>query len=89
MKLDSRYGEYFPEYYNYFGRPLILKKSVYGMNNSGNLVFLQANVKHNVFVKLESIYGLYFPDYDNCFGISLILNNSMFGMNKYGYLLIN
>ena len=37
VKLDSRYGEYFPEYYNYFGRSLRLKKSMYGMTNSGNL----------------------------------------------------
>ena len=34
IKLDSRYGEYFPEYANYFGRPLVLKKSMYGMTNS-------------------------------------------------------
>ena len=39
VKLDSRYGEYFAEYGNYFGRPLGLKKSVYGMNNSGYLFF--------------------------------------------------
>ena len=26
MKLESRYGEYFPEYAKYFGRPLRLKK---------------------------------------------------------------
>ena len=37
VKLDSRYGEYFPEYANYFGRPLRLKKSMYGMNNSGKI----------------------------------------------------
>ena len=37
VKLDSRYGDYFPEYYNYFGRPLRLKKSMYGMNDSGKL----------------------------------------------------
>ena len=37
VKLDSRYGEYFLEYENYFGRPLILKKSIYGMTNSRNL----------------------------------------------------
>ena len=34
LKLDSRCGEYFPEYANYFERPLILKKSMYGMTNS-------------------------------------------------------
>ena len=37
VKLDIRYGDYFPEYSNYFGRPLILKKSIYGMTNSGKL----------------------------------------------------
>ena len=35
VKLDIRYGEYFPEYANYFGRPLILKNAIYGMNNKG------------------------------------------------------
>ena len=33
MNLDSRYGEYV----NYFGMPLILKKSMYGMTNYGIL----------------------------------------------------
>ena len=33
LKLDSRHGEYFPEYANYFGRPLKLNKSMYGMTN--------------------------------------------------------
>ena len=37
VKLGSRYGGYFPEYANYFGRLFILKKSMYGMNHSGNL----------------------------------------------------
>ena len=37
MKLESRYVDYFPEYYNYFGRALILFKSMYGMTNSGKL----------------------------------------------------
>ena len=37
MKLDRIYGEYLPEYCNYFGRPLILKNSMYGMNNSGKI----------------------------------------------------
>ena len=37
MKLESRYGEYLPEYANYFGRPLTTKKSMYGINNSGKL----------------------------------------------------
>ena len=37
MKLDSRYADFFPEYSNYFGRDLILLKSMYGMNNYGKL----------------------------------------------------
>ena len=39
MKLDSRYAEYFLYYSNYFGRPLILKKSMYGMNNSVDIFY--------------------------------------------------
>ena len=35
VKLYSRYGEYFPEYSNYFGRPLRLNKSMHGINNYG------------------------------------------------------
>ena len=35
MKLDSIYTDYLPEYSNYFGRALILLKSIYGMTNSG------------------------------------------------------
>ena len=38
-ELDSRYGENFPEHANYFGRPLRLKKSMYGMTNDGNLFY--------------------------------------------------
>ena len=37
LKLDSWYGEYFPEYSNYFEIRLIPKKSMYGITNSGNL----------------------------------------------------
>ena len=39
MKLDSRHGEYFSEYANYYGRPLRLNKSMYGMTNSGKLFY--------------------------------------------------
>ena len=35
LGLDQIYGECFPTYANYFGRPFRLKKSMYGMNNSG------------------------------------------------------
>ena len=37
MKLESRYADYFPEYSNYFGKSLILLKSMYVMTNSGKL----------------------------------------------------
>ena len=37
VKLDIRYTYYFPEYSQYFGRALILLKSMYGMTNSGKL----------------------------------------------------
>ena len=37
VKLDMRYADYFPEYAQYFGRSLILLKSMYGMTNSGKL----------------------------------------------------
>ena len=37
VKLDIRYTYYFPEYAKYFGRALILLKSMFGMNNYGKL----------------------------------------------------
>ena len=37
VKLEIIYGEYCPEYANYFGRPLRLKNPMYGMTNSGKL----------------------------------------------------
>ena len=37
VKLDMRYADYFPEYAQYFGRALILLKSMCGMTNSGKL----------------------------------------------------
>ena len=37
VKLYSRYTDYLPEYSKYFGRALILLKSVYGMTNSRKL----------------------------------------------------
>ena len=37
VKLDIRYTYYFPEYTKYFGRALILLKSMHGMTNSGKL----------------------------------------------------
>ena len=37
VKFDSIYTDYFPEYSIYFGRALIILKSMYGMTKSGNL----------------------------------------------------
>ena len=37
IKLNIRYTDYFPEYAQYFGRSLILLKSMYVMTNSGKL----------------------------------------------------
>ena len=39
VKLVSRYADYFPEYSIYFGRALVLLKSMYGMTNSGKLFY--------------------------------------------------
>ena len=38
FKLDIRYTYYFPGYAQYFGRALILLKSMYGMTNSGKFL---------------------------------------------------
>ena len=37
VKLDSRYADYFPEYWNNFGRALRLLKFMYGMKKYGKL----------------------------------------------------
>ena len=37
VTLDAKYGDYFPEYREYFGRPLRLLRSMYGMTISGKL----------------------------------------------------
>ena len=37
VKLDIMYTDNFPEYAQYFGRTLILLKSMYGMTNYGKL----------------------------------------------------
>ena len=37
VKLDSKYADFFPEYRQYFGRPLRLVRSMYGMTISGKL----------------------------------------------------
>ena len=41
--MDSRYGDYFPGYCNYFGGYLILRKLMYGMNNCGKLFLYEIN----------------------------------------------
>ena len=67
VKLDIRYTDYFPEYEKYFGRALILLKSMYGMTNSGKLFadeltewLLEAGLIQS---KIQmSIYYKYAPD---------------------------
>ena len=48
--------------------------------------FLQANVKHRVFVKFDIRYGEYFPEYANYFVRPLGLNKSTYGIINYGKL---
>ena len=68
MKLDSRYGEYFPEYANYVGIPLRLNKSMYGITNSGklfadeitNLMIDEAGINQSKFQMY--VYYKYAPD---------------------------
>ena len=68
VKLDSRYGQYIPEYANYFVRPLRLKKSMYGMNNSGNIFddeltnWLIDEAYFNQSKYQMSVYYNYIPD---------------------------
>ena len=40
--------------------------------------FLQANMKHGVFVKFSSRYGEYFPEFVNYFGIPVVMNKSIY-----------
>jgi hypothetical protein len=37
ISLDKSYAEYFPQYKQYFGRPLLLKKGIYGLTINGKL----------------------------------------------------
>ena len=80
VELDSRYGEFFPEYANSFGRPLILKKSMYGINNSGNLFaneFTNWLIDNAGFKQLQckmSIYYKYAPDRSKLVVLSYIDN---------------
>ena len=77
VKLDSRYAYYFPKYSDYFGRSLILLKSVYGMTNSGKLIFdkliewlLEAG--HIQYQLHMSIYYKYAPDGTNIVVLSYV-----------------
>ena len=68
VNLDSIYGEYFPEYAKYFGRPSRLNKSMYGMTNSSNLfadeitnwIIDEVGLNHSKF-KIP-VYYKYAPD---------------------------
>ena len=67
VKLDIWYTDYFPEYSKYFGRALILLKSMYGMTNSGKLFSgeLIECLLESVFIQSQfhmSIYYKYAPD---------------------------
>ena len=78
VKLDRRYGKYFQAYWNYFGRPIILKKSMYGMTNSTNLYFDyltncmidEAGFKHSHYQ--ISIYYKYAPYWYNLVVLSYV-----------------
>ena len=76
VNLDSRYGEYFPEYANYFGRLLSLKKQIFGIAHSGklfsdeltNLLIDEADFNHS---KCQmSVYYKYAPYSSNLVGLS-------------------
>ena len=68
VNLNSKHGKYFLEYYKYFGRPLILKKSMYGILNYGkmfsdeltNWLIDEAGFKHSQCIMY--IYYKYAPD---------------------------
>ena len=67
VKLDMRYAAYFSEYTQYFGRPLKLLKSMYGMKNYGKLFsdeLTECLIKEG-FIQSQcqmSIYYKYAPD---------------------------
>ena len=81
VKLDIRYTDYFPEYAQYFGKSLILLKSMYGMTNYGKLFadeltecllearFIQSNFQMSIYYKYapdgSNIVVLYYVD--DCF----------------------
>ena len=74
VNLNSWYADYFPEYPNYFGRALILLKSMYGMTNSVKLFsdeFIEWLIEEG-FIKYQfhmSIYYKYAPDGKNIVGL--------------------
>ena len=70
MKLDNKYAYYFPEYSSYFGRALLLLKSMYGMTNYGKLFaddltdqWIEAGLIQ--YQLQRSIYYKYVPDGKN------------------------
>ena len=78
VRLYSRYREYFPEYCNYFGRPLRLKKSMYGINIPGKIfAYLITNRMINKARFKQSkcqiyIYYKYAPDWFKLFLLSYV-----------------
>ena len=77
VKLDIRYTYYFPEYAQYFGRAMILLKSMYGMTNSGKLFAdeLTECLKKEGFLKSQCQISIYYknaPDGYNIFVLSYV-----------------
>ena len=62
VKLDMRYAAYFPEYSQYFGRPLKLLKSMYGMSNYGKMFAdeLTEWLKKEGFVQSQCQMSIYY-----------------------------
>ena len=65
LKLDSRYGDYFPEYSSYFGSALRLLKAAYVMTNSGKLFLMSQQsgflkqVSFNINVRCLNIISMH------------------------------
>ena len=79
VNLDSRYADNFPEYSSYFGRVLMLLKSMYGMTNSVKLFSdeLIEWLNEAFFIQYQlhmSIYYMYAPDGTNIVVISYVDN---------------
>ena len=77
VNLDIRYTDQFPEYAKYFVRSLTLLKSMFGMNNYGNLSADEITewLIEAVFIQYQcqiSIYYKYEPDGSKHFFLSYV-----------------